>query len=81
VAGQNPATIFIQTKIKRMANMSYCRFENTLSDLRDCYDNMDRDDLSQSEFYMRRHMIELCKSIVDEYEDILDQDFIEDESE
>jgi hypothetical protein len=77
VAGQNPATIFIQIKIKRMANMSYCRFENTLSDLRDCYDNMDRDDLSQSEFYMRRHMIELCISIADEYRDLLDQDFVD----
>jgi hypothetical protein len=36
---------------------------------------MDRDDLSQSEFYMRRHMIELCMSIADEYRDLLDQDF------
>ena len=60
-----------------MANMSYCRFENTLSDLRDCYDNMDRDDLSQSEFYARRHMIELCRSIAFEYVEFLDQDFVD----
>ena len=58
-----------------MANMSYCRFENTLKDLRDCYNNMGNDDLSQSEFYARRHMIELCRSIAFEYVELLDQDF------
>ena len=63
-----------------MANMSYCRFENTLRDLRDCYNNMGSDDLSRSEFYARRHMIELCMSIADECGDFLDQEF-EDETE
>ena len=29
-----------------MANMSYCRFENTLKDLRDCYK-----DMSETDFY------------------------------
>jgi hypothetical protein len=77
VAGQNPATIFIQIKIKRMANMSYCRFENTLRDLRDCFHNMDSDDLSQSEFYARKHMIELCMSIACDYVDILGGEFVE----
>jgi len=60
-----------------MANMSYCRFENTLRDLRDCYNNMDSDDLSESEFYARRHMIELCMSIATEYVDLLSEDFVE----
>lgn len=59
-----------------MANMSYWRFRNTLNDLRDCYDNMDNDvDMNKDEFYARRHMIELCMSIADEYRDLLDQDF------
>jgi hypothetical protein len=40
---------------------------------------MGSDDLSKSEFYARRHMIELCKSIADECGDILDQEF-EDET-
>jgi hypothetical protein len=62
-----------------MPNMSYCRFQNTLNDLRDCYYNMGSDDLSKSEFYARRHMIELCKSIADECGDILNQEF-EDET-
>ena len=62
-----------------MANMSYCRFENTLRDLRDCYNNMDNDDLSKSEFYARRHMIEMCMSIACEHVDILGQEFVDDE--
>jgi hypothetical protein len=36
---------------------------------------MDRDDLSRSEFYARRHMIKLCMSIANEYVDLLGQDF------
>jgi hypothetical protein len=62
-----------------MANMSYCRFENTLRDLRDCYDNMDSDDLSKSEFYARKQMIELCIVIASEYEDLLDEEWSDDD--
>ena len=58
-------------------NMSYCRFENTVYDLRDCYNNMDSNDLSKSEFYARRHLIELCMSIACEYVDLLGQEFKE----
>ena len=61
--------------------MSYCRFENTYRDLQDCYNNMDSSDLSKSEFYMRRHMIALCMSIVDEYQDLLDEEFVDEFSE
>lgn len=32
-----------------MTNMSYCRFENTLADLRDCHENMHDDELSEDE--------------------------------
>ena len=49
-----------------MSNMSYCRFENTLSDLRDCYENMD-DDLSERETRCRKNLINVCKDIVSEY--------------
>ena len=62
-----------------MANMSYCRFENTLRDLRDCYHNMDSDDLSQSEFYARKQMIEMCANIANQHEDLLDEEFVDDE--
>ena len=50
-----------------MGNMSYCRFENTMNDLQDCYNHMDDKDLSDSEKEYRYCLIELCKSIVDEY--------------
>jgi len=61
-----------------MANMSYCRFENTVSDLQDCYDNMDLNgDASEHEQRARTRLLLLCKSIVDDYEgeieDIIEQ--------
>jgi len=64
-----------------MANMSYCRFENTLRDLRDCYDNMDNDNLSKLEFYARKQMVEMCINIANQHEDIIDQEFLEDDFE
>jgi len=48
-----------------MANMSYCRFENTLSDLRDCYRNIDETDLSRTEIAARKELIELCQLIAE----------------
>jgi len=48
-----------------MANMSYCRFQNTLIDLRDCEENMDDDDLSPEEALAKKKLIELCKKIAD----------------
>lgn len=47
-------------------NMSYCRFENTLAALRDCYDSMD-EDVSESEATARQKLIELCAEIAAEY--------------
>lgn len=52
-----------------MPNMSYCRFENTLADLRECYDHMDDENLSPTEFACRTRIIKLCKRIADDYED------------
>ena len=60
-----------------MANMSYCRFENTIRDLRDCFDNMDDNDLSKSEFKYRNMMIAMCMEIADQYEYLLDDEWIE----
>ena len=50
-----------------MANMSYVRFSNTLADLRDCYNNMDDDDLSDEEAKARERLIKLCAKIAEEY--------------
>ena len=46
-----------------MANMSYCRFENTLSDIIDCNNNMDKDGLSDEELRARKRLIETCIEI------------------
>ena len=49
-----------------MANMGYCRFENTLHDLRDCYDHID-DDLSAEEAQARTRILGICKDIAIDY--------------
>lgn len=50
-----------------MSNMSYCRFQNTLQDLRDCEDHLD-DRLSEDEAKARKRLIELCHDIADNYD-------------
>ena len=51
-----------------MSNMSYCRFENTLADLEDCYDHLYDDDLSPEEEKARERLIEICQEISEESE-------------
>lgn len=48
-----------------MANMSYCRFQNTLPDLKDCYDYIDDDDLSEEEKRARKKLIKICREIAE----------------
>jgi len=50
-----------------MSNMSYCRFENTAGDLRDCLDNWDSlDDLSSDwEYGARKEIWEMAKEIAE----------------
>ena len=55
-----------------MSNMSYCRFENTLPDLRDCLEHMDELDLSDDESRARKRLIKVCKEIADDYADELE---------
>lgn len=51
-----------------MSNMSYCRFENTLYDLKDCYDNMYiSEDASEEEKRAFDKLIKLCCEIADEF--------------
>lgn len=52
--------------------MSYCRFTNTLADLRDCEESegmYDEDVLSEEEKKARAALIKLCKRIASEFED------------
>lgn len=48
-----------------MANMSYCRFENTLRDLQDCYEHM-TESLSDDEARARQRLVEMCENILTE---------------
>lgn len=52
--------------------MSYCRFRNTLDDLRDCFANMDAPIPDQDEARARAHLVEVCAVIVKEYEGAFD---------
>ena len=47
--------------------MGYCRFENTMNAMQDCQEHIKDDDLSESEKEYRYCLIELCKTIADEY--------------
>ena len=48
-----------------MANMSYCRFRNTLSALQDCYEAFGEfdEDLGKEEKAAARKLLQLCKEI------------------
>lgn len=54
-----------------MANMGYCRFRNTLADLRDCYEALTMggglDDLSEDEAAAAARLIKLCATIAADY--------------
>jgi hypothetical protein len=46
-----------------MSNMSYCRFENTVADLKDCYAHITDNDLSEDEWGYRKRLIQTCVDI------------------
>lgn len=54
-----------------MSNMSYCRFRNTLGDLRDCRDWLSEHEptknLSSEELAAFERLIKLCKDLADDY--------------
>lgn len=55
-----------------MSNMGYCRFENTLADLEDCDEHL-LDELSESESEARRRIIDLCRSMVERFDELEEQ--------
>lgn len=64
-----------------MANMSYCRFENTKSDLADCVNALERiaydnESISEREWKYAKRMRDLCEQFVEEFDDI-DEEEIE----
>ncbi|MFA5217274.1 hypothetical protein [Sulfuricurvum sp.] len=56
-----------------MANMSYCRMENTYADLRDCYENWDEAS-SESELKYRAKILEIAQDIVGDFGDAAEED-------
>lgn len=57
-----------------MPNMSYCRFQNTLSDLRNCQEALDDgsaedEDLSEEERRAKATLIKVCGDIAANYDD------------
>ena len=63
-----------------MSNMSYCRFQNTEIDLRECVSELEYADdlksleLSSDESRAMKRMYSLCSRYVDEYERLNDID-------
>jgi hypothetical protein len=49
-----------------MSNMSYCRFENTYNDLKDCWDNWDDINISVEEAKYKNKIFNLAKKIINE---------------
>ncbi len=51
--------------------MSYCRFENTVDGLRDCYENINEiNKTNEFEMRARVQLLELCKRILEEAEEM-----------
>lgn len=60
-----------------MANMSYCRFENTANDLADCLEHFEDCNLSSYEANARRRILRMAQEIVESFTEE-DLDFLED---
>jgi hypothetical protein len=53
-----------------MANMSYCRFENTYNDLIDCLENISDEASNERDERYRIRMIQLLKENIDLIEEL-----------
>ncbi len=53
--------------------MMYCRFQNTLTDLEECYNAMDEDDLVEEELEAQLELILLCQQLASDYEYMLEE--------
>jgi len=66
-----------------MSNMSYCRFQNTSNDLRDCVDAMEEAydlpemDLSREELQSMKWMRELCERFLENSERLMNAESVD----
>ena len=64
-------------KINPMGNMSYCRFQNTYQDLRDCEEALNEnelEDLSESELEYAKRLIKKCQRITQDYGHLIEEE-------
>lgn len=57
-----------------MSNMSYCRFRNTVRDLRDCQQALSemgdvQKELSEEEFAAAKRLLRVCRDLADDFTD------------
>lgn len=58
-----------------MANMSYCRFENTYSDLADCVGSLKEcEELSNSERKYAKWMRDMCEEYISAYNEMFEEE-------
>lgn len=60
-----------------MSNMSYCRFENTLSDFKDCLESLESDgldDLSDTEEEAAEALADAARKYLKEYDSLTKED-------
>lgn len=50
-----------------MEQLDYCRYEETLDDLNDCYRQLHREPKSETEKAFKRRLIEMCVKISKEF--------------
>ena len=50
-----------------MSDIKYTIFFNTLVDMMECYEDMDREDISEEEIKAKKELIRLCTVIAKEY--------------
>ena len=66
-----------------MSNMSYCRFQNTSMDLRDCVDAMEEAydlpelDLSKDEMQSMNWMRQLCEKFIEEHDRLMSSESVD----
>ena len=59
-----------------MSNMSYCRFQNTLKDLQDCFNALNEepiDELSREERSSAEDILILCQEFIEEHQDKIEE--------
>ncbi|MEK7426311.1 hypothetical protein [Methylibium sp.] len=55
-----------------MGNMSYCRFQNTLEDLRECHDALSEmgdfeKELGEDEAKAAKRLLKICRELANDY--------------